>query len=74
MNDSMVPVFTTADRCDRCGAQAYAQFTRDDAASELIFCQHHIREFRDALIDDGWDVYFDTESLRSLYEDEGVNV
>ena len=36
------PSLTIADRCDRCGAQAFirAQF----AAGELTFCGHHGRE------------------------------
>ncbi|KQP62868.1 DUF7455 domain-containing protein [Nocardioides sp. Leaf285] len=38
---------TAADRCDRCGAQAFiaAEFT----ASELLFCAHHGREHRDKI-------------------------
>ncbi len=39
---------TAADRCDRCGAQAYL---RVELASggELLFCAHHAREHGDAL-------------------------
>lgn len=34
------PQLTAADRCDRCGAQAYVrvQFT---ATTPLLFCRHH---------------------------------
>lgn len=38
---------TAADRCDRCGAQAYHRFTF--AAGELLLCNHHEREHRDHL-------------------------
>lgn len=31
---------TTADRCDRCGAQAYVR-TMLASGSELLFCSHH---------------------------------
>lgn len=39
---------TAADRCDRCGAQAYL---RVELASggELLFCAHHARQHGDAL-------------------------
>lgn len=37
------PALTTADRCDRCGAQA---FVRVELASgtDLLFCGHHGRQ------------------------------
>ncbi len=42
------PALTVADRCDRCGAQA---FLRVELASggELLFCAHHAREHGDKL-------------------------
>jgi hypothetical protein len=33
---------TAADRCDRCGAQAYVRVVL--AKSELLFCAHHGRQ------------------------------
>ncbi len=39
------PPLTTADRCDRCGAQAYVRVTLP--AGELLFCAHHAREHAD---------------------------
>ena len=39
---------TAADRCDRCGAQAYVRVTLA-SGGELVFCGHHAAEFRDAL-------------------------
>jgi hypothetical protein len=34
---------TAADRCDRCGAQAYVRTTLA-SGSELLFCRHHWHE------------------------------
>jgi hypothetical protein len=34
---------TAADRCDRCGAQAYVR-ARLHAGGELLFCLHHSKE------------------------------
>ncbi|TQL03945.1 hypothetical protein FBY24_3055 [Cellulomonas sp. SLBN-39] len=39
--DSMAPL-TTADRCDRCNAQAYVRVVLP--VGELLFCAHHARE------------------------------
>jgi hypothetical protein len=39
-----VEPLTAADRCDRCGAQAYVRVTLP-AGSELLFCAHHGREY-----------------------------
>ncbi len=34
---------STADRCDRCGAQAFVRAVL--TAGELLFCAHHGREY-----------------------------
>lgn len=39
---------TTADRCDRCGSQAYLRVTLA-SGSELLFCAHHAKEHAQAL-------------------------
>ena len=39
---------TAADRCDRCGAQAYLRVELQ-AGGELLFCAHHAREHGDKL-------------------------
>lgn len=39
---------TTADRCDRCGAQAYLRVTLP-TGGELLFCAHHARMHEDKL-------------------------
>jgi hypothetical protein len=37
------PALTAADRCDRCGAQAYLRVELV-TGGELLFCAHHARE------------------------------
>ena len=39
---------TAADRCDRCGAQAYLRVELS-SGGELLFCAHHAREHEDKL-------------------------
>ena len=39
---------TAADRCDRCGAQAYIRVVLE-AGGELLFCSHHFNEHADKL-------------------------
>ena len=40
---ALAPTLTAADRCDRCGAQAYVR-ARLISGGELLFCGHHGRE------------------------------
>jgi hypothetical protein len=42
------PPLTAADRCDRCGAQAYIRVTMP-SGGELLFCAHHGRAHEDRL-------------------------
>nr|WP_246119700.1 hypothetical protein [Aeromicrobium flavum] len=37
------PALTTADRCDRCGAQAFVRVELS-AGTDLLFCGHHARQ------------------------------
>ena len=39
---------TAADRCDRCGAQAYLRVTLP-SGGELLFCVHHARKHSDKI-------------------------
>ncbi|MFT4262761.1 MAG: hypothetical protein QM572_05225 [Nocardioides sp.] len=39
---------TAADRCDRCGAQAYLRVELQ-SGGELLFCAHHAREHGDKI-------------------------
>jgi hypothetical protein len=48
VNAALAPALTAADRCDRCGAQAYVR-VRLHAGGELLFCAHHGREHTPAL-------------------------
>ncbi|MFP5219637.1 MAG: hypothetical protein ACLGIG_07865 [Actinomycetes bacterium] len=41
------PTLSTADRCDRCGAQARVRVVL--ANGELAFCGHHAKAFEPAL-------------------------
>ena len=43
MTTALAPSLTAADRCDRCGAQAYVR-ARLHGGGELLFCAHHGRE------------------------------
>jgi len=40
---ALATTLTAADRCDRCGAQAYVR-ARLSSGGELLFCAHHGRE------------------------------
>lgn len=44
----MDPRLTAADRCDRCGAQAYLRVILA-SGGELLFCAHHGRKHSDKL-------------------------
>ena len=50
MNTALAPAvpLTAADRCDRCGAQAYVRVVLPSGA-DLLFCAHHGREHSEAL-------------------------
>lgn len=41
------PELTLADRCDRCGAQAFVRALL--LAGDLLFCAHHGREYNEKL-------------------------
>lgn len=42
------PALNAADRCDRCGAQAYVRVVLA-GGGELLFCRHHYSEHEDKL-------------------------
>lgn len=48
MSTTVIDALTTADRCDRCGAQAYLRVTLN-SGGELMFCAHHARAHSDKL-------------------------
>ena len=48
MSTTMMESLNAADRCDRCGAQAYMRVTLT-SGGELLFCAHHGRAHSDKL-------------------------
>ena len=44
------PELTRADRCDRCGAAARVR-AKLPSGAELLFCQHHAKEYESRLIE-----------------------
>ena len=56
---------TAADRCDRCGAQAYLKMEKGNVS--LLFCAHHSREHKTKLIAELWIVVVDdTAKLQAV--------
>ena len=53
---------TAADRCDRCGAQAYLRVELQ-SGGELLFCAHHAREHGDKLKEIAANVIDETHKL-----------
>ncbi|MEO6500751.1 MAG: hypothetical protein ABIQ09_02435 [Jatrophihabitantaceae bacterium] len=60
-----VEPLTAADRCDRCGAQAYVRVTLP-AGSELLFCAHHGREYAPKLRELDAEILDESERLGDL--------
>ncbi len=44
---SPAPTLTAADRCDRCGAQAFVRVVL--TSGDLLFCAHHAKAYEDKL-------------------------
>ena len=53
---------SAADRCDRCGAQAYLKVELQ-SGGELLFCAHHAREHGDKLREVALHVVDETDKL-----------
>jgi hypothetical protein len=53
---------TAADRCDRCGAQAYIRATLP-IGGELLFCAHHGRQHIAVLRDKGANIQDESARL-----------
>lgn len=56
------PALSAADRCDRCGAQAYLRVELQ-SGGELHFCAHHAREHGEALKEIAVAVHDETHKL-----------
>jgi len=59
---ALAPTLTAADRCDRCGAQAYVR-ARLITGGELMFCAHHGREHLPKLHDMAVTIEDETDRL-----------
>lgn len=55
---------TAADRCDRCGAQAYLRVTLA-TGGELLFCAHHARVHQDRLKQVALRIQDETDRVRA---------
>ena len=65
MNTAVAPgaaTLSAADRCDRCGAQAYLRVELQ-TGGELLFCAHHAREHGDRLREVAASVQDETHKL-----------
>ena len=54
---------TAADRCDRCGAQAYVRVTLV-SGFELLFCAHHSKEHADKLRQVALEIHDESERIK----------
>ena len=59
---ALATTLSAADRCDRCGAQAYVR-ARLVSGGELLFCAHHARQHLPRLADVAADILDETERL-----------
>lgn len=65
MTTAVAPAaLTAADRCDRCGAQAYLRVELQ-SGGELLFCAHHAREHGDKLREVAANVLDETHKLEA---------
>jgi hypothetical protein len=56
---------SAADRCDRCGAQAYVRVILT-SGGELLFCAHHSREHAEKLRNIAVTIHDETERLDAV--------
>ncbi len=50
LNDQVISqALTAADRCDRCGAEAWVRWVRDN--QHILTCAHHARSHEEALLE-----------------------
>lgn len=62
MTTAVASRLTAADRCDRCGAQAYV-WVRLASGGELIFCGHHGRLYEPQLRESAVEWHDETDRL-----------
>lgn len=64
MTGALAPTqpLTAADRCDRCGAQAYVRVMLN-SGGDLLFCAHHMRKHDTSLREIASDIQDETNRL-----------
>ncbi len=62
MTTATLDALTAADRCDRCGAQAYVRVTLA-TGGELLFCAHHGRAHSDKIKQVALNIHDETSRL-----------
>ena len=62
MTATVTEHLTAADRCDRCGAQAYLRVTLN-SGGELLFCAHHAKAHSDKLSQVALKIHDETDKL-----------
>ncbi|MCA0294375.1 MAG: hypothetical protein LCH96_03495 [Actinobacteria bacterium] len=62
MTATVTEHLTAADRCDRCGAQAYLRVTLN-SGGELLFCAHHAKAHSDKLSQVALKIHDETSKL-----------
>lgn len=62
MSTPVIEGLNAADRCDRCGAQAYVRVTLP-SGGELLFCAHHGRAHSDKLKQVALNIQDETDRL-----------
>ncbi len=62
MSTTVTEPLTAADRCDRCGAQAYVRVTLT-SGGELLFCGHHGKAHSDKLSQVALKIHDETNKL-----------
>jgi hypothetical protein len=62
VDEGLAWALTAADRCDRCGAQAYVRAVLPNGL-QLLFCAHHNRQHSSALAKIAVDIHDETDRL-----------
>ena len=65
MTTTFASPLTAADRCDRCGAQAYVRATME-SGFDLLLCAHHFRANETRLREVAAEIYDESERLAAV--------
>ena len=68
MNATLVHRLSAADRCARCGAQAYIR-ARLNSGGELYFCAHHGRQHLPQLAHQASEIHDETQRLHETADE-----